>query len=67
MILKVILVFFLMIIIVNLYVAFILMGGKKYIATFDENKKEMKNLIESLDDLYKYEEQLVTVIKFYDN
>lgn len=66
MILKVILVFFLMIIIVNLYVAFILMGVK-YIATFDENKKEMKNLIESLDDLYKYEEQLVTVIKFYDN
>lgn len=42
-------------------------GGKKYIATFDENKKETKNLIESLDDLYKYEEQLVTVIKFYDN
>lgn len=42
-------------------------GGKKYIATFDENKKETKNLIESLDDLYKFEEPLASIIKFYDN
>lgn len=42
-------------------------GGKKYIATFDENKKETKNLIESLNELYKFEEQLAIVIKYYDN
>lgn len=42
-------------------------GGRKYVATFDENKKETKNLIESLDDLYKLEQQFAAVIKFYDN
>lgn len=41
-------------------------GSKKYIATFDENKKETRNLIDSLDDLYKYEESLAQVISFYN-
>lgn len=41
-------------------------GGKKYIATFDENKKEKKDLIESLDDLYKYEDILAATIKYYE-
>ena len=42
-------------------------GGKKYIATFDESKKETKNLIESLNELYKFEEQLAAIVKYYDN
>lgn len=41
-------------------------SGKKYIATFDENKKETKKLIESLDDLYNFEEALSTIIKYYE-
>jgi len=41
-------------------------GNKKYIATFDENKKETKNEISSLDDIYKYSKELIDVISFYD-
>ena len=40
-------------------------GGKKYIATFDSEKKETKNPIESLDDIYKYCNEIKNVIKFY--
>jgi hypothetical protein len=41
-------------------------GSKKYIATFDENKKETKNEISSLDDIYNYSKELIDVISFYD-
>lgn len=41
-------------------------GNKKYIATFDENKKETKNEISSLDDIYKYSKELIDIISFYD-
>ena len=40
--------------------------SNKYIGTFDENKKETKHLIESLDDIYKYEDQICAIIKKYD-
>lgn len=40
-------------------------SSNKYIATFDDNRKETKNLIQSLDDIYKYEEHLVEAIKYY--
>lgn len=41
-------------------------GNKKHIVTFDENKKETKNEISSLDDIYKYSKELIDVISFYD-
>ena len=33
-------------------------GNKKYIALFDESKKEVKNEINSIDDIYNFSEQL---------
>jgi len=41
-------------------------GGKKYISLFDSNKKETLNLIESVDDIYKYEKQLLSTAEHYD-
>ncbi len=41
--------------------------SKKYIATFDENKKETKHEIASLNDIYNYSEYLINTISFYDN
>ena len=41
--------------------------SNKYIGTFDENKKETKHLIESLDDIYKYEDEICAIIKKYDD
>lgn len=40
---------------------------KKYIATFDENKKETKHEINSLDDIYGYSQQLIDIISYYSN
>ncbi len=40
-------------------------GNKKYIATFDKEKKEIKNPIESLDDIYKYSDVLRDTVKQY--
>ena len=37
----------------------------KYIATFDANKVETKNKIESLNDIYKYADQIRNVVKSY--
>lgn len=41
-------------------------GTKKYIVTFDENKKELKNEISVLDDIFKYEAALMSTIENYD-
>ncbi len=41
-------------------------GGKKYLGLFDENKKETRELIESLDDIYKFDEQLLKTVDFYE-
>lgn len=40
-------------------------SSKKYIATFDENKKETKHYIETLDDIYFHSEELIKIIEFY--
>jgi predicted type IV restriction endonuclease len=40
---------------------------KKYIGLFDTGKSETKHQIESLDDLYNFEEQLLQIIKYYDS
>jgi len=41
-------------------------GGKKYIGLFTENKQETKVLIESIDDIYRFEEQLLNVVDMYN-
>lgn len=38
----------------------------KYIATFDENKKEVKHEIKTLDDIYDYSEQLRNTVQNYE-
>lgn len=40
--------------------------SKKYIATFDENKKETRHEITSLNDIYDYSEALRETIKSYE-
>lgn len=39
--------------------------SKKYVSTFDENKKETKHYIESLDDIYSYSEEIIKIVEFY--
>lgn len=39
----------------------------KYIATFDENKKETRHEIKSLDDIYEYTDLLRATVSYYDN
>jgi hypothetical protein len=41
-------------------------GGKKFIGLFDENKKEQKNEIETLDDIFKYSVELLKTIEIYE-
>lgn len=41
-------------------------GGKKYFVTLDENKKELKNEIKSLDDIFSFTELLFSVVSSYD-
>lgn len=38
----------------------------KYISTFDENKKETKHEIKTLDDIYNYTDEIRATINFYD-
>ena len=40
--------------------------SKKYIATMDASKKEVKHEITSLDDIYKYQDEIRAAISFYD-
>lgn len=42
-------------------------GGNKYISLFNENKNESKKAIDSIDDIYKYEQQLLDTVAIYDN
>jgi len=40
---------------------------KKYIAVFDENKKEIKSELQTIDDIFKYADAMIKSIKNYDN
>jgi hypothetical protein len=40
-------------------------GGKKHIGLFDDNKKENKQLIQTVDDIYQFEEELLQTIEYY--
>ncbi|WP_282073226.1 type I restriction endonuclease [Polaribacter atrinae] len=42
-------------------------GGKKYISLFNENKNEIKELIESIDEIYKFEKELLKTIENYES
>ncbi|MBW3518285.1 type I restriction endonuclease [Flavobacterium sp. NKUCC04_CG] len=41
-------------------------GNKKYLGLFDENKLEKKYLIEDLNEIYQYEEELLKSIAIYE-
>lgn len=41
-------------------------GGKKYLATLDEQKKEIRNEITSLDDIFNFAEMLQNIVAIYD-
>lgn len=42
-------------------------GGKKYISLFNENRKETKEQIETIDDIYRFEKQLLETVDIYEN
>lgn len=41
-------------------------GGNKYISLFNEQKKENKAPIETIDDIYAFEKQLLETVALYD-
>ncbi len=41
-------------------------GGKKYISLFHDNKKETKQPIERIDDIYLFEKELLETINIYE-
>ncbi len=41
-------------------------GGVKYIGLFDQDKKETREKIETVDEIYRFEKQLLNTIEFYD-
>ena len=40
-------------------------GGKKFISLFHENKKEIKEPIESIDEIYRFEKELLKTVENY--
>ena len=43
-----------------------LSGAKKFFVTLDDQKKEVKNEISSLDDIFKHSETLLKIVDSYD-
>ncbi|MBL4663953.1 MAG: type I restriction enzyme HsdR N-terminal domain-containing protein [Flavobacteriaceae bacterium] len=41
-------------------------GGNKYLGIFDENKNETKESIQTIDDIYEFEEQLLATVDYYE-
>jgi len=41
-------------------------GSKKYLVLLDQNKKEVKNEIKTLDDIYLFSDQLTKIVNNYD-
>lgn len=41
-------------------------SGRKYIGLFDENKNEHREMINSIDGIYQFEEQLLKTIEYYN-
>lgn len=42
-------------------------GGKKYIGLFNENKNENRQFLETIDDIYNFEKELLDTINMYEN
>ena len=42
-------------------------GGSKYIGIIDEEKNESRQLIESISDIYQFENQLLQTVNYYEN
>lgn len=42
-------------------------GGRKYVETFDFDKKGTKHQVDRVEDVYNLSEQLLFVIDFYEN
>lgn len=42
-------------------------GNKKYLGLFDESKNESKQPIETIDDIYLFEKELLKTVGFYEN
>ena len=42
-------------------------GGKKYIGLFDEAKNETRESLETVDDIYNFEDQLLKTLDHYEN
>lgn len=42
-------------------------GGKKYLGLIGENKKETKVLLETIDNIYDHEEELLKTIDYYES
>lgn len=42
-------------------------GSKKYLAVLDEQKKEVKNEISTLDDIFNFSDTLLKIVENYDN
>ncbi len=41
-------------------------GGKKYIGLFNDNKTEMRHAIQSVDDIYQFEKELLETVGLYE-
>ncbi|MES2516450.1 MAG: type I restriction endonuclease [Bacteroidota bacterium] len=41
-------------------------GAKKYLVTFDDQKKEIKNELTTLDDIFKFDQLLIATVENYD-
>lgn len=41
-------------------------GGNKYLGIFDKDKNETRELIQSIDDIYHFEDQLLKTVGFYE-
>ncbi len=41
-------------------------GNKKYIGLFDKNKNETKKLIETIDNIYEFEDELIKTLSYYN-
>ncbi len=41
--------------------------SKKYIGLFDKNKAETRNEIETIDDIYKFSNQIKDIVKYYQS
>lgn len=42
-------------------------SGKKYLGLFDENKKETKMPIETIDDIYNFEKEILNTVDYYES